>query len=400
MFLPTNLLAVPISAELQDILPSVKKLHSFLTPLTYTDGRVAALMPQYRYFITSNASSIPYPPIGSTRDLFRRADARYGPDDPLRWPQPFNRRYPFMAAIAKRPTNSSTLEGQVMFLDLNDSDILFPNPSRPSDALVKDTIITALKTKIETLKKRVSAFFQGPRKSHYRSLIVENGRIMETCLLHLQKVPSPVRDLQRGLVELQRAYLTVGAILDYERRVVDAANIANSLIPEARAVNESRMGAFVQDDIDAQLLFCAGYPVYFLRDQHQFSEQIIEKVVEMVQPIPPALVVAPADPPYPVISTGQAGSDNKFAALQVAATNCLKTHDVFENFHHPTAYPSSYKINYSHIIDPVSSPPCVAPTPSRSAFTQPSSTSRRSRFLGPKKAAINRKSFYHFLEPP
>ncbi|KAF9028096.1 hypothetical protein BDP27DRAFT_1199185, partial [Rhodocollybia butyracea] len=105
--------------------------------------------------------------------------------------------------------------------------------------------------------------------------------IMETCVQHLQKVPSPVRNLQCGLVELQRAYPIVGAILDYERRVIDAANNANSLIPEACTVDETRMGAFVQDDINAQLLFRAGYPVYFLRDQHKFSEQIIEKVVEM-----------------------------------------------------------------------------------------------------------------------
>lgn len=55
--------------------------------LTYTDGRVGAVIDYAKVFVTSlNSDTIPDPPLGAQRNVYRRADATYGPDDYICWP--------------------------------------------------------------------------------------------------------------------------------------------------------------------------------------------------------------------------------------------------------------------------------------------------------------------------
>ncbi|KAK7436356.1 hypothetical protein VKT23_019204 [Stygiomarasmius scandens] len=72
--------------------------------LTYGDGAVGCLSSLTREFVTSpTKQEIPYPPFGSTRDLYRRADGLYGEDDPIQHPQPYNPRFPYLPCIPKQP---------------------------------------------------------------------------------------------------------------------------------------------------------------------------------------------------------------------------------------------------------------------------------------------------------
>ncbi|KAK1222230.1 hypothetical protein PQX77_014924 [Marasmius sp. AFHP31] len=55
-------------------------------PLAFDDGLTAVLMPETREFITCpNRTKIPWPPAGSTWDLYLREDGFYGEDDPVQY---------------------------------------------------------------------------------------------------------------------------------------------------------------------------------------------------------------------------------------------------------------------------------------------------------------------------
>ena len=53
--------------------------------------------------MSPNRVTLLRPPFGSTRDLYRREDGRYGEDDPIQWPQPFNENNAWLACIPTRP---------------------------------------------------------------------------------------------------------------------------------------------------------------------------------------------------------------------------------------------------------------------------------------------------------
>ena len=48
------------------------------------DGLCGSFLPVTKEYITTpNSDYIPSLPLGSTRNLYRRSDARYGDDDPI-----------------------------------------------------------------------------------------------------------------------------------------------------------------------------------------------------------------------------------------------------------------------------------------------------------------------------
>ncbi|KAF9066251.1 hypothetical protein BDP27DRAFT_1424032 [Rhodocollybia butyracea] len=202
-------------------LPSVAKLYSFFNQLTYSDGLVGALLATTKEFLTSpNCDYLPDPPLGSTRNLYRRNDARYGQDDPICWPQPYNPRYPFYAAISKKPTDLHSFESSIMWLDLREGDLSFTSQGEErKEGIVKSEIISALQRKITLLKPRVSVFYEGNPDSTRWTFLKENIDSINLFLTRLGTVSATLRDQQPGLTELQRAYLTAKAILDFHRLV-------------------------------------------------------------------------------------------------------------------------------------------------------------------------------------
>ncbi|KAE9398225.1 hypothetical protein BT96DRAFT_940352 [Gymnopus androsaceus JB14] len=89
-----------LPSDLEELPASVLRLHSkFFSDLSFSDGLCGTFLPDTKEYITSpNCDYIPSPPMGSTRNLYRRSDAHYGDDDPVCWPQPFNLNYPWSTA--------------------------------------------------------------------------------------------------------------------------------------------------------------------------------------------------------------------------------------------------------------------------------------------------------------
>lgn len=54
------------------------------------DGKVGAMISDGHTFITSSSQDyVPYPPLGSHRQVQLRSDSCYANDNPILWPQPF-----------------------------------------------------------------------------------------------------------------------------------------------------------------------------------------------------------------------------------------------------------------------------------------------------------------------
>ncbi|KAF9070266.1 hypothetical protein BDP27DRAFT_1420146 [Rhodocollybia butyracea] len=340
-------------------IPSVAKLYSFLNQLTYSDGLAGALLATTKEFLTSpNCDYLPDPPLGSTRNLYCRSDARYGQDDPICWPQPYNPRYPFYAAISKKPTDPHSFESSIMWLDLREGDLSFTSQGEErKEGIVKSEIMTALQRKIALLKPRVSVFYEGNPDSTRRTFLKENIDSIDLFLTRLGTVSAMLCDQQHGLTELQRAYLTAKAILDFHR-LVEKSRISDS----PATVDTDKMGCFVWNDTEARMLYFAGLPVFYIHPWSAFDHQIIEKVVPLQQPCFPP----PANPPYRPILTSQAGSDGKFGAICMATHKCFETISPFENMHLPGAYASSYVIGQGRIMAPASSPASTSVLPQTS----------------------------------
>ncbi|KAK7444306.1 hypothetical protein VKT23_015318 [Stygiomarasmius scandens] len=324
--------------------------------ITYTDGLTAALNGRTGTFITSpNCLSVPRPPFGSTRDLYRRADARYGEDDPLQWPQPFNSSNPYLACLPVHPTASDH--------PYYEHDSLWHSLSPQNLSFSPDGYITSEGVLNQNLIDRLSI-----NDDWAHALLSELNATITVCTNRLFSVSSSLRSHNEGLVELQRACLYSLAIMDYVEIFQQKMSTREGA---SQCKTERRMGAFVWNDADALSLFAAGLPVYFVRLFSDFDRQNILNVCELDKP---SCITSAASPPYPIIFTGQAGADEKFAAIRKAALSCYTVESPFQNMHLPGQYTSSYTIGSGkRIISVAESPASTSPPgPTRSTSSKSS----------------------------
>jgi hypothetical protein len=191
-------------------------------PFLYSDGRVSAILPISQQFITSpNASYILAPPIGSTRDLYRRTNGYYSVDDPVQHPQPFNNRWPFLPCIPMQPKfeNERYYDHRCMWLNIHSDSLHYTELGlQRKEGVLKDTYIELFTAAIAMLDERILSF----RKKHSDSthqtwvnLLLRLREVIDLSWNRLCHVSSSLYDQTRGLAELQRAWLMAVAVTDY-----------------------------------------------------------------------------------------------------------------------------------------------------------------------------------------
>ncbi|THU87143.1 hypothetical protein K435DRAFT_349401 [Dendrothele bispora CBS 962.96] len=321
-------------------------------PITFKDGLAGGIHERTREFITCpNRNVIPRPPFGSTRDLYRRLDARYGEDDPLQWPQPYNRNHAYLPCIPCPPQSPDDQYYHIQCLWRSVAESDMDGTSDPKKGTLGNLSRQELSSAVEYVRGR-----SGPVRSQPKSenpdleLFSEFDTTMTVCLDRLSSVPSSFRDLQRGVVELQCACLYTIALLDYTDLYKPRMLADKSDTP---ALADGRMGAFVWNDKDALLLFKAGLPTYYVRHFSDFNSQNILVTCPLLAP---ALCMSVASPPYSIIFVGQAGADDKFASIRAASAGCFDVESPFQNMHLPGAYSSSYTIGSCRITSYADSP--------------------------------------------
>ncbi|KAK7450596.1 hypothetical protein VKT23_012906 [Stygiomarasmius scandens] len=322
--------------------------------LTYADGVVGCLYPLTREFVTSpTQTEILIPPLGSTRDLYRRADGLYGEDDPIQHPQPYNPRFPYLPCIPKHPRalTDPYYEHWFMWTQIQRHHLEFTTQGAArGEGVLKSVCVSRLDAAIASVESRLKSWkltHGGEKHLPVVELLTSWRNNLEVCYTRVKTISCSLYDIVRIFAELRRSWLTIIAILDYDEKIYPRIRgITPSQLP--LSTTESCIGAFVWKDTDALQFFRAGLPFYYVRHYNEFDRQNIIEVKPFAQS---GLCLQAAEPAYGVIYSGQAGSDDKFAAIYKASVQCISGANPFANMHLPGQYQSSYKLG-----DKLSSP--------------------------------------------
>ncbi|THU87192.1 hypothetical protein K435DRAFT_867525 [Dendrothele bispora CBS 962.96] len=318
------------------------------SPLTYADGAVGCLYPLTQEFVTSpTATEIPIPPFGSTRDLYRRADGLYGEDDPIQHPQPYNSRFPYMPCIPKEPHDPQEpyYPHQFMWTQITKHHLDFTSQGAArGEGVLKSIYLARIDDAIGIVNNRMNNWkttHHGEKNDSILSLLTGWENNLEVCYTRVKTISSSLYDTVRVFAELKRCWLTMIAILDYDEKIYPRIR---GLHPFQGPLSNTEfcMGAFVWNDADALQFFKVGLPFYYVRHYNQFDRQNIINVKSFQ---PSGVCTVAANPPYSVIYTGQAGSDDKFAAIYKASVQCISGPSPFANMHLPGQYQSSYQLS-------------------------------------------------------
>lgn len=250
-----------------------------------------------------------------------------------------------------------------MWLNLCIDDLTYTaEGEQRQEGTMKTDLTEELESQIRPLKPRTFVWHKTNHDDFRRKFVKEHTDTIDLCLTHLKTVSASIRVQQLTLTKLQRAFLSVQAVLDYTD--LEAGSISSDT---PLTFKHDKMGAFVWNDRDACMLFNASLPVFLIRPWNTFNRQIIERFTPLLQPQLPLVQLAPADPPYHPIMIGQAGSNVKFSAIRQASVRCFDAVSPFKNLHIPDQYSSSFHLGNGRIMAPASSPPShLHPQPSSS----------------------------------
>ena len=214
---------------------------------------VASRTVDKKYYITSpNTDFIPEPFVGRVV-VAMRADYRYGPPDPIQWPQVLSENFEYLCAILRRvpPTDPRA----PIWSDPLDSEFkLIKGCEFKSLGLFGKSWLEPLSALVAQLSRRIA---NRPGTPSARLLWLDTA--MQQACDRLQRFPSTFWDACIQVRETQRYWLMATAFLEYHD------TLATCSLDKARPVRQELMGAFTTHAPAVQQLYAAGIPVWFIR---------------------------------------------------------------------------------------------------------------------------------------
>ncbi|KAJ7219538.1 hypothetical protein GGX14DRAFT_592631 [Mycena pura] len=295
-----------------DLLANSKHLDEVSYRQTWRDGRVAATLfwQGTRYLITTNEHYVPELSTHSLSftgglQLQMRKDLCWGADDPTIWPQECIDNFLHLPSIPRSARYPSEA-------------VMFWNPD-PSDLVHHDTQTSVVRGK--------GYLHQNPssKLSLCANALLDEAKTLEATYVKKQKPP---------LLGILRLYLgdaveRLTGLHDnwdlYQRRLHD---------PDAyHPIPDDCVGAFTSSAKQAQHLFRAGIPFWYMRELTKFQDECIFKVVEPSR-IAECLEVEPhpSFPPTPTIYTWDAHLEIHRAAFNT------QTHTMGPSQNPPVSY--------------------------------------------------------------
>ncbi len=257
------------------------------------------------------------------------ADGWFGEHDPTRTPQFYDESLCHYAVIPRRPTPSDGkhpyFEFSCIWWDLDDKvDIVWSQGSIQGIGRLSEDRLSDLRRAYTHISKRCSSKFASEKATS--TVDAENSQIkrnpylnllrllctcMENMLLRLGHVSTDALTIQVMVATAQRFWLETVAALDYMdlyKPIMDGQAQRDS-----RLRGERLVGAFTTN-VDVVQMFCsAGIPVYFVRPNDVFDNQIVLKVGPLLRP--PSQNTTLPTPPYPIIFMGRPSDPRKFTAI-------------------------------------------------------------------------------------
>lgn len=235
---------------------------------------VAADLPGSQYVITTpNMGFIPFPGVGYI-DVRMRADARFGAEDPIQWPQVYcdNDRYCFLCCVPRlghrlRPVG-------IWSPPIEPDFVAFTASTVPNLWSFSTTRISALGMAVRMIVEELEDWIKARGEHHQiQYLILSTNDAWERL-----SFPSTKRDLRRQYACLERFYCMSVAWLVWYGYWFTLPNSTQGMRPLQRDL----MGAFTTDISIAQKLYRAGIPVWLLRREAELCEQeVVENIVDI-----------------------------------------------------------------------------------------------------------------------
>jgi len=240
-----------------------------------------------------------------------RADVRYGPDDPMLWPQPWVESYCHLGAIPRKPDDPKDALS-IMWWDPTCDDF------ESFGGSVIDGLGQLSGSKLLSLGKMKSSI-EDRIEDHRRTFPSPNKfflllvRAMQDSFARLESLKTTFTEMRVGITEFQRFYLEIYGCLDYleiyKPRMDGERPPAESVMKCMGAI--TNIPRIVQD-------FCtAGLPVWFLRPSTTWDNPVRCNILEIVTPLDPADVLCLSEnyPPFSAIFYGSPTDPKRHAAF-------------------------------------------------------------------------------------
>jgi hypothetical protein len=244
-------------------------------------------------------------------EVKRRADIRYGAEDPTLWPQPWVPLFCYLGSIPRKPD------------DPNDNlPILWWDPTRDDFKSFSGSLVDGLGelsgSKLLSLRKMMSCLesrIEDHRKAfpNPNKLLLVLVRAMQDSFTRLDSLKTTFTEMRVGISEFQRYYLEVHGMLDYmeiyKPRMDGARCPAESV--------ENCVGAFTHIPRIAQDFYTAGLPVWLLRPSTVWDTAARCNILKIITPLDPANILCVSEhfPPFPSIFYGPPNDPKRHAAV-------------------------------------------------------------------------------------
>ncbi|TFK61574.1 hypothetical protein BDN72DRAFT_863504 [Pluteus cervinus] len=258
--------AQPTSGQLQTTADS---------PLEYPpgDGLVGCFISHGFFFVTSpNCSKIYQPPLGNDRTVHMRVNLRYGPDDPLQWPQPYVPMYAHHIAIRLPVRDQQNPLSLAWWLPekqhfVQDPDSLFTGVGR-----LENNMLRSFQQLCEDLLHRIA-------KSEQKSALVTDLSTLLSDFLHrLESLPTDFDTLLLLVRGWQRIYLELLALMDFLEVYLPRMRGQVQYLGHTTA---PVMGCFTHKYSHAEMIQRAGIRFWLVRPSEQIASARIRTVVSL-----------------------------------------------------------------------------------------------------------------------
>lgn len=258
-------------------------------------------------------------------EVRRRADVRYGPDDPTLWPQPWVEPSCHLGAIPRKPDDPNDCLS-VMWWEPTIDDFESSGGSLV-DGLgqLSGSKFVPLRRMISSLEERIEDHKRAFAKTNRHLLMLV--RAMRDAFIRLDSLKTTFTEMRIGVAEFQRYYLEIYGCLDYleiyKPRMEGTRPAAESVMNCVGAI--TNLPSIVQD------FYTAGLPIWFLRPSTFWDSPVRCNILEIVTPLDPADVLCVSDhyPPFPTIFYGPSTDPRRNESFYAQSRKWLVFKDPF-----------------------------------------------------------------------
>ena len=246
------------------------------------DGAETMAVSEDGQFIVTSPS-MPFVPrlVQGVVSVTLKVDGYYGVVDPLLWPQIYSPRYPYLAAVRKKPLADHP--HAPMWRDPSPTDFEeIPGIPVRGIGCFSSSFLEPFDLLVQRMNSRVNAYLlrvgPQPELSHD---VVWHCMCMRLALSRLRFVPATFRDQVLQMRTLQRHWILADAFLEFYHRL--ATYLASN---HPQPLQTTFTGTWTTDPGIAQQLQELGLPVWFVRQRQLLPDRVrTRSVLPFTEPV-------------------------------------------------------------------------------------------------------------------